>query len=182
MTIYGLKKRIEYFIKYRKQDHNPVETMRKNGVQIGKNVQLINAKLDWNHGFLIEIGDNVTITNATILAHDASTKIFLGYSKIGEVKIGSNVFIGHGSIVLPNVHIGNNVIIGAGSVVSHDIPENSVAVGTPAKVICSLDAYLEKHRNYMEAKPVYHKAWELTTDEKHAAKIEISNAHGGYDL
>lgn len=83
MTIKGAFTRIKYFFKYRNTDLNPVETHRKNGVIIGENVKLINAHIDWNHGFLISIGNNVTITNAAILSHDASTNIFTGYSKIG---------------------------------------------------------------------------------------------------
>ena len=45
---------------------------------------------------------------------------------------------------MPGVSIGNNFIIGAGAVVSKDIPDNSVAVGVPARVIKSADDYLEK--------------------------------------
>ncbi|MBQ9598477.1 MAG: sugar O-acetyltransferase, partial [Clostridia bacterium] len=51
------------------------------------------------------------------------------------VKIGSNVWIGAGSTILPGVTIGDNSVIGAGSVVTKDIPENVVAVGSPARVI-----------------------------------------------
>jgi len=47
---------------------------------------------------------------------------------------------------MPGVAIGNHVIIGAGSVVTKDIPSNSVAIGNPARVICSLEEYLEKEK------------------------------------
>ena len=67
----------------------------------------------------------------------------------GIVEIGNNVFIGAGSIVLPGVTIGDNVVIGAGSIVSRNIPTNSVAVGNPAKVICTLDEYIDKQRRKM---------------------------------
>lgn len=53
--------------------------------------------------------------------------------------IGNNVYIASNSTVIGNIHIGNNVIVGAGSVVTKDIPDNSVAVGNPAKVIKALD-------------------------------------------
>lgn len=53
----------------------------------------------------------------------------------GPVKIGKNVWLGENVIVLPGVTIGDNVTVGANSVVSKDIPSNSLAVGTPAKVI-----------------------------------------------
>lgn len=91
-----------------------IDDLRRRGVKIGENVHVFSANIDGGHGFLVEIGNNVTITNATILTHDASTKKFLGYSKVGKVKIGDNVFVGYGSIVLPGVTIGNNVIIGGG--------------------------------------------------------------------
>lgn len=56
-------------------------------------------------------------------------------SMTAPVKIGSNVWIGGGSIVLPGVTIGDNTTIGAGSVVSKSIPANSLAVGNPCRVI-----------------------------------------------
>ncbi len=51
------------------------------------------------------------------------------------VTIGNSCWIGGSVTILPGVTIGNNVTIGAGSVVTRDIPDNSVAVGNPAKVI-----------------------------------------------
>jgi len=52
-----------------------------------------------------------------------------------NIMIGDDVWFGANSIVLPGVTIGNHVVIGAGSVVTTDIPDYSVAVGNPAKVI-----------------------------------------------
>ena len=51
------------------------------------------------------------------------------------VTIGNNVWIGGSVTILPGVTIGNNVTIGAGSVVTKDIPDSTVAVGNPCKVI-----------------------------------------------
>lgn len=182
MTLKGFFTRIKYWLKYKGTDLNPVETHRNNGVIIGENVQLLNVHLDWNHGFLISIGNNVTITNATILTHDASTHIFTGYSKIGGVSIGNNVFIGYGSIVLPGINIGNDCIVGAGSIVTKDVPDGSVVAGNPAKIICTTEEYLFRHRKAMEYKPVYHKAWELSKEEKAEARKKILESEGGYDL
>lgn len=54
------------------------------------------------------------------------------------VKIGDDVWIGGGSIILPGVTVGNNVVIGAGSVVTKDVPDNVVIGGNPAKIIKQL--------------------------------------------
>lgn len=55
------------------------------------------------------------------------------------ITVGNNVWIGAGVHVMPGVTIGNNVVIGGGSVVVKDIPDNSVAVGNPCKVIKHLE-------------------------------------------
>ena len=54
------------------------------------------------------------------------------------IHIGKNVWIGSNSTILSGVTIGDNAVIGAGSVVTKDIPENMIAVGSPAKVIRSI--------------------------------------------
>ena len=106
-----------------------VNDLKKRGIKVGENVDIINSRID-NY---TEIGNNVTITTATVLTHDGSTYKFLGKSKIGKVVIGNDVFIGLGSIILPGSIIGNKVIVGAGSVVSGKVEDNSVIVGNPAK-------------------------------------------------
>lgn len=127
-----------------------VKQLRKKGAIIGENVELVNCMIDKYTAFLVEIGDNSVITNATILAHDGSTKRYLGYTRIQKTVIGSNVFVGMGSIVLAGSHIGNNVIVGAGSIVRGDIPDNSVVMGNPARVVYSLDEYIAMNRDSME--------------------------------
>ena len=64
-------------------------------------------------------------------------------------------------MVLPGVRIGNDVIIGANSTVTHDIPDNSVAAGSPARVICTLDEYLAKEKARMAAAPIYGEEYTL---------------------
>ena len=58
-----------------------------------------------------------------------------------EIKIGNNVLIGNGTIILKGVNIGNDVVIGAGSVVTKDIPSNSLAVGNPARVVKKIEGW-----------------------------------------
>lgn len=98
--------------------------------------------------FLIEIGDNVTITRGvSFVNHDGGAALFRneysGLNVYGKIKVGNNVFIGINTIIMPGVKIGNNVIVGAGSVVNRDVPDNVVVAGVPAKIIKTIDEYKE---------------------------------------
>lgn len=127
------------------------------GLQVGDNFcRMHGTILDPSHCWLIKIGNNVTLApRVHVLAHDASIVHHLGYARIGNVTIEDNVFVGAESVILPNVTIGENSIIGANSTVSRDIPANVVAAGSPAKVLCTLDEYLEKNKELMNTNPVY---------------------------
>ena len=151
---------------YRLRGEYTTEKLVSMGMVVGKNFKRLNGViLDPSHCWLIEIGDDVTMApRVHILCHDASTKTFLNYTKIGRVTIGSNVFIGAESVVLPGVTIGNNVVIGAGSIVTHDIPDGMVAMGNPARVVCSLEQYLQKERTRMEESPCYGEEYTLRKD------------------
>lgn len=157
-------------------NRSPLEIAISNGLQIGENYNIQSGCIiDPSHCFLITIGNNVTLApRVHILAHDASTKLHLGYTVIGKVNIGDNVFIGANSIILPNVNIGDNVVIGAGSVVSRSVPSNSVAVGNPAKVISSIEDYVNKRKKQMITFPCYDESYIITviTPEK---KLKMIN-------
>jgi Acetyltransferase (isoleucine patch superfamily) len=128
-----------------------LDKLIQRGLKVGKNLtRMSGVIIDPSHCWHIAIGDDVILApNVHILAHDASTKPFLNHTRIANVRIGNKVFIGAGSIILPGVTVGNNVVIGAGSVVSKDIPDDSVAVGSPARVVCSIDAYIQKETQKM---------------------------------
>ena len=162
------------------------EQWRARGVTIGKNFDGPDSTIDYCFGHLVTIGDNVTISGTTILAHDGSTKKFLGYSKVGPVTIGDNVFIGYGCIVLPNVTIGSKVIIGAGTVISKDIPDNVVVVqgkDSTYRILCTFDEYIEKQRKRMEQLPVSNTLFmERREEEWPQWKRELLEAGGGFDL
>lgn len=89
----------------------------------------------------IEIGDdvftghNVYITDANHGYEDLDLPIGRQFEDPRPVRIGAGSWLGHGTIVLPGASIGRHVVVGAGSVVTGDLPDFSVAVGNPARVI-----------------------------------------------
>ena len=112
-----------------------------------------------DYGYNIEIGENFFANHNTVILDGGKVtfgdNVFIapncGFYTAGHpidlerrnqgleyaypITVGDNVWIGGGVQVLPGVTIGSNVVIGAGSVVVKDIPDNSVAVGNPCKVI-----------------------------------------------
>lgn len=170
---------------YRIRGEYTTEKLISMGMKVGKNFgRLHGVILDPSHCWLIEIGDNVTLApRVHILCHDASTKQFLNYTKIGRVTIGNNVFIGAESVVLPGITIGNNVIIGANSTVTHNIPDGMVAAGSPAKIICTTQEYLEKNKEYMKTAPMYDEDYTLRgnlTEEKKEQMVTDLESGIGY--
>lgn len=169
---------------YRFRGEYTTERLIRMGMRVGKSFKRMNGViLDPSHCWLIEIGDNVTLApRVHLLCHDASTKQLLGYTKIGKIKIGDNVFIGAESVVLPNVSIGNNVIIGANSTVTHDIPDNSLAVGSPARIIQTTSDYIEKNKKVMANGFVYDESYtlrgKLTVEKKRQMVNELSKGVG----
>lgn len=154
----------------------------KLGARVGNNFHNY-GYIDKGHAYLLTIGDNVTLSNCSIFLHDGSTKKFLGYSKVGRIEIGNNVFVGAGSIVLPNVKIGSNVIIGAGSVISKDIPDNVVCAGNPVRIIDSFDGWLSKNKNQLSVIPRFDKPFEKKSKKNKKEEFQILKDGGyGFDL
>jgi maltose O-acetyltransferase len=128
------------------------EKLRGRGMHIGKDVNLpFSTFIDTSHCHLISIGDRCGFgPYCAIIAHDAMPNEFLDATLVGRVTIHESCHFGMRTLILPGVTIGPCSIVGAGSVVSRDIPPYSVAAGNPARVICTLEAYLAKHRKAME--------------------------------
>lgn len=164
--------------------HNPVQEHIKRGLVVGKNFKMLKEVIiDHSHTWHIEIGDDVTLApRVHILAHDASTKNHLNYTRIGKVKIGNRVFVGAGSIILPGVTIGDNVVVGAGSVVTRDIPDGQVVAGNPARIICAIDKYIAKKRDEMNIFPCFGEEYTLrenvTVDMKNEMNIKMKGKIG----
>tara|TARA_B100000378_G_scaffold206253_1_gene169515 strand:+ start:19337 stop:19816 length:480 start_codon:yes stop_codon:yes gene_type:complete len=84
----------------------------------------------------------IVINNKTIIGENFQLRqsVTIGNTKSGSgcPVIGDNVEVGANVIIIGDIKIGNNVVIGAGSVVVKDVPDHSVVVGNPARVIKSL--------------------------------------------
>lgn len=141
--------------------------VNKQNITIGNNVYIGHYTiLDGTGG--LEIGDGCQIAaRASILTHSTHISIrILGnmplYTRIqkdygyksGKVKIGSFTFVGTGAIITSGVTIGKGCIVGANSFVNSDMPDYSIAYGSPAKIAGdtrSIDSvYLEGNQEFQE--------------------------------
>jgi acetyltransferase-like isoleucine patch superfamily enzyme len=89
-----------------------------------------------------KFGPNVGIFAATHPTAVQDRRDFPDYSK--SVTIGNDCWIGGNTVILPGVTIGHGVVIGASSMVNKDIPDYSIAVGSPARVIKQVDSMSQK--------------------------------------
>lgn len=148
-------RRVLQLAKQRVRGQIDPERLVRRGLRLGDGVYIgPGVVIDPYHCWLVSIGDDSSIAPGThILAHDASTKAHVGYTKIGEVRIGRKVFVGADSLILPDVRIGDGAIVGAGSVVRDDVPPGVVVFGNPAQVICTTAQYVERHRERIGRRP-----------------------------
>lgn len=148
---------------HRKKVNRYLEGLKSKGLILGAGTSILEPFfLDPYHCFLISIGENCTFApNVRLIAHDASTKSHLNYTRIAKIDIGDNCFIGDSAIILPGVTIGSNTIIGSGSIVNKSIPQDSVAAGNPAKVICTLQEYLNRVEINAKVKGVFSEEYHI---------------------
>ena len=111
-------------------------------IHFGENV-FVNANAYFMDGNIITVGENTHIgpdcgfyanTHPENVEHRNE-----GLEKALPITIGKNCWLGTNVTVLPGVTIGNGSVIGAGSVVTKNIPENSLAVGSPCRVLRPVD-------------------------------------------
>lgn len=124
------------------------------GVHIGSGCEVYKGVTFGSEAYLISIGDNVRITTGVkFCTHDGgmwvlrNMKINEQADLFGPIVVGSNVHIGWDAVIMPNVTIGNNCIIAIGAVVTHDVPDNSIVAGVPARVIRTIDEYYLKNKD-----------------------------------
>lgn len=124
----------------------PIKQTNQKCLVLGNNVE-INDYVHIAVGEKIEIGDNVLIASKVFISdinHGTYTGILCDSPLTSPndrtlsskpIIIGNNVWIGEGVCILSGVTIGSGCVIGAGAIVTKSIPSNSIAVGSPAKVV-----------------------------------------------
>ncbi len=110
-------------------------------IRLGRNA-FINYHCIFLDCALIEIGNDVQIGPAVQLytaQHPLDADVCRsGLESARPIRIGNDVWIGGGAVVLPGVTIGDRSVVGAGSVVMHSVPADSVVAGNPARVVRTL--------------------------------------------
>lgn len=126
------------------------------GVTVGDNCRIYSFKFG-TEPWLIEVGNNVTITSGVVLlTHDGSSWLVRDTKGrrflYRRIVIGDNVFIGVNSIIMPGVRIDGNVVIAAGSVVTKSVPAGKIVGGNPARIIGEYDDYVNfVAKNYVSS-------------------------------
>lgn len=140
---------------HRRSSESYINWIRSKGVKVGHSCYVQNTRhidIDVSRPSLVEIGNHVFLhKNLSLITHDWASWCFVPlYNDFipshAKIVIGNNVWFGESCTVLKGVTIGDNCIIGLGSIVTKDIPANSVAIGRPAKVVCSIDEYYQKRK------------------------------------
>lgn len=117
-------------------------------VILGDNVSVWFGAVIRGDNCTIRIGDNTNIQENCVIHTDAGIEVNIGKGvTVGHLAmlhgctIGDNSLIGIGAVVLNHANIGKNCIIGANALVTEkmQIPDNSVVMGSPAKVVKTLD-------------------------------------------
>lgn len=105
-------------------------------VALGKGINIMFQAFISNNA---TVGEGVLINSSVHIHHDVSVGAFCelapGVKLLGGAKIGAYSFIGANAVILPGVRVGAKVVIGAGAVVNKDVPDSTMVVGVPAKVI-----------------------------------------------
>jgi sugar O-acyltransferase (sialic acid O-acetyltransferase NeuD family) len=125
---------------------SPMAQIGSHDVTIGTGSNVLSQSIFSNS---TKIGIGCIVYYNVVVTHDCNVGDFVEIAPnvilLGRCKIGSFSQIGANTTILPDIKVGKNVVIGAGSVVTTDIPDNSMAMGIPAKVIRNLEPLNEMY-------------------------------------
>ena len=149
---------------------------KEQGLVCGKNVTVMGGCNFGSEPYLITLGDNVRLSNQVMfITHDGGNWAFRyrdeykDVNHFGKIKVDEYTFIGARATIMPGVHIGKNCVIGTGAVVTKSVPDNSVVVGVPARIISDTASYAEKMKEKMP------KDWDVTAYKKNKKQYLIDN-------
>lgn len=133
--------------------YDNISYYRNLGTHIGERCIIHRSANFGSEPYLISLGNHVRVNKGVeFITHDGGMWVFRetvaggeGITRFGRIYVGNNVHIGTNAIIMPGVRIGNNCVIGCGAIVTHDVADNSIAAGVPAKIIESVDEYYEKN-------------------------------------
>ena len=164
-----------------------VDHLVAEGLELGSGTFIArNVYLDPGFPWLITIGDESGLSpGVVVMAHDASMKHHMGFTRIARVVIGNRVFVGAGAIILPGSRIGDDSIVGAGAVVRGGVPPDSLVIGNPGKVVSDVKSVAKWHRQAASRGPSWpHEGWiigrGITDARKHAQRVALANGISGY--
>jgi acetyltransferase-like isoleucine patch superfamily enzyme len=121
---------------------------RAMGCTIGMDCRIL-SDIVTTEPWLISIGDRVTIsTRVSFTTHDGTGWLRKDEKgrryRYAPISVGSDVFVGTGTIIMPGVRIGDKCVVGAGSVVTRSVPDGTVVAGNPARPISTWDSLYER--------------------------------------
>ena len=128
----------------------------RDGLNCGKNVTVMGNANFGSEPYLITLSDSVRISfDVCFITHDGGNFAFRyreeynDVNHFGKIFVGEHTFIGARATIMPGVRIGKNCVVGVGAVVTKSVPDNSVVVGIPARVISDTESYAKKMKDKM---------------------------------
>lgn len=151
----------------------PLEKQAKYaGVQMGIG-NIIYSRFWSSEPYLISIGNHCQFTGGCkVFTHGGAQAVRESYPDFdffGKVVFGDYVYVGENSLIMPGVSIGSRVIVAAGSVVTKSVPSGVVIGGNPAKIICTIQDFIDRNLKYnLNSK-------ELSPEEKRKFLLSIDD-------
>ena len=136
---------------YKKHFWSLEKQAKEAGVKMGSN-NFVSSHFWSSEPYLITIGSHCAITRGVkLFTHGGGRAVrrwHPDFDTFGKVSIGDYVYIGTNSLIMPGVTVDDNVLIAAGSIVTKSIPANVVVAGAPAKIICTIEEYYQRNKQY----------------------------------
>ena len=129
-----------------------VRWARRIGVTVGEHTAISPKTHFPSEPYLITIGNHVQITRSVSMYSHGGGNVVRRYIPdfdcFGKIVIKDWAYIGSESLIMPGVTIGESALVAAGSVVTKSVPPGMVVGGNPAKVICSVEEYVKRNKQY----------------------------------